>query len=260
MPQSKNKPPRPSGGGIAALDPRLFPGTIEHLLDCRVLFCHVHKQPVPLKQLDQHLYKTHGLAIAFRRPVVEHCQTLDVVQVPNEIGPRPDYSPVIPALPVYDKAYSCNRCRFLTSSEKPMRRHLNTDHSIYYSACKENFVRVAVQSWYNDGRSQYWVVNTLDTLGEDGKPGTRISRSLPEPEAALEKMEKEEIERLRSQEEDHESWDAEVEHAESSLWLQYMKWPAQFANRPLEIIAAAARKPALEPFEGYGLGIWNGSL
>lgn len=141
-----------------------------------------------------------------------------------------------------------------------MRRHLNTAHSIYYSACKENFVRVAVQSWYNDGRSQYWVVNTLDTLSEDGKLGTRISRSLPEPEAALEKMEKEEIERLRSQEEDHESWDAEVEHAESSLWLQYMKWPAQFANRPLEIIAAAARKPALEPFEGYGLGIWSGSL
>lgn len=141
-----------------------------------------------------------------------------------------------------------------------MRRHLNTAHSIYYSACKENFVHVAVQSWYNDGRSQYWVVNTLDILSEDGKLGRGTLRSLPELETALEKMEREEVERLRSQEEDHESWDAEVEHAESSLWLQYMKWPAQFANRPLEIIAAAARKPALEPFEDYELGVWNGSL
>ena len=193
MPQSKKKQE-----GNTTLDPKFFPSIIEHLPDCRVLFCHVHKQPVPLRQLDQHLYKTHGLGMAARRPLVEHCQTLDIVQRPDEIELRPDYSPAIPALPVYNEAYSCSNCRFLTRSRDVLHSHLNRDHSIYYSACKENFSQVALQSWYSDGRSQYWVVNTLGTLGEERETGQATLRSLPEPEAALVKMEKEEVERLRS--------------------------------------------------------------
>jgi hypothetical protein len=75
----------------------------------------------------------------------------------------------------------------------------------------------------------------------------------------LEKFEYAEVQRLMLQERDDASWDAEVESSDTTPWLQYTKWPEQFAHRPLEMIAAAARRPESYPCDDYLLGFWNGS-
>ncbi|KAH6670818.1 hypothetical protein B0J14DRAFT_702838 [Halenospora varia] len=191
------------------LAPALFPGTIEYVSDHQLLYCHVHKQPVPYNQLDSHLRREHRLDIRLRRPLVEHCATLDAIANPEDILPRADHSPVLPILPLQPGAYSCNHCRCLTTNRDVINRHLNTAHAIYRSACRMNYQRVTVQSWYPPGtRAKYWI-------------------------------------------------DAEVERSDTTPWLQYTKWPQQFASRPVDIIAATARQPCLYPSEDYVLGFWN---
>jgi hypothetical protein len=39
--------------------------------------------------------------------------------------------------------------------------------------------------------------------------------------------------------------------------LKHTQWPAQFANRPLDIIAATAVQPAKSPNANYILGTWE---
>lgn len=86
----------------------LFPGTIEYVPDYQLLYCHVHKQPVLYTQLDSHLYRENWLDIHLRRPLVEHCATLETIANSGEILPRANHSPVLSILPLQPGAYSCN--------------------------------------------------------------------------------------------------------------------------------------------------------
>jgi Orsellinic acid/F9775 biosynthesis cluster protein D len=250
------------------LTPALFPGTIEHLSDHQLLYCHVHKQAVPYNQLDAHLRREHHLDIRLRRPLMVHCATLDVIANPEDILPCADHSPVLPILPLQPGAYSCNHCRYLTTNRDVINRHLNTVHAIYRSACRTNYQRVTVQSWYPPGtRAKYWIVYTSqDELTNPRQPpqGKKEQEKREQEKSELklfeplEQLEKEEIERLALQDEENALWDAEVEQSDTTPWLQYTKWPQQFANRPIEIIAATAQQPCLYPTEEYVLGFWNG--
>jgi hypothetical protein len=253
MAQKKPVQPKLHGG---TFDPTIFPGQIEHLPDHKLLFCHVHKQVVPLSQLEAHLFRTHSIPKPVRRLLLDHCSTLDVIRSEAELLDRPDSSPVIPAIPLYDNSYACSRCRFLTISYGAIMKHLNTAHSIYRSACKDHFTRVQLQSWYSGPRAKYWIVRT-DNTGYD--PNHQVLLAEQEEAELLEKFEHAEIQRLLLQERDDASWDAEVESSDTTPWLQYTKWPQQFAHRPLEVIAAAARRLESYPCDDYLLGFWNGS-
>ena len=56
------------------------------------------------------------------------------------------------------------------------------------------------------------------------------------------------------QERDDAAWDAKVESSDMTLWLQYTKWPEQFACRLLEVISATARHLEAYPYDDYLLG------
>ena len=241
-----------------SFDPAIFPGQIEHLPDQRLLFCHVHKQVVLLSRLEAHLSRTHSIPKPVRRSLLEYCSTLGVIKSKEELVIRPDNSLVIPAIPLYNDGYacSCSCCHYLTISYSNIMQHLNSAHSIYRSACKDHFTRVQLQSWYSGPRAKYWIVRTDKAGSESAHPAP-----LPEQEEAelLEKFEYAEVERLMLQERDDAAWDAEVESSDMTPWLQYTKWPEQFACRPLEVISATARRLEAYPCDDYLLGYWNGS-
>jgi hypothetical protein len=46
--------------------------------------------------------------------------------------------------------------------------------------------------------------------------------------------------------------------SETTPWLQHTRWAELFCNRSLEIIAATAKQPALQPSRNYLLGQWQG--
>jgi hypothetical protein len=74
----------------------------------------------------------------------------------------------------------------------------------------------------------------------------------------LESLEEQERQRLELLENDYIAGDVEVEDNETTPWLQYTKWPKQFANRLLDIIAVASCKPESCPTEALALGYWDG--
>jgi hypothetical protein len=115
---------------------------------------------------------------------------------------------------------------------------------------------VPLQSWYSGSRAKYWIVRT-DNVGY--KSNQQVAAAEQEEAELLEKFEYAEVQRLILQERDDASWDTEVESSDTTPWLQYTKWPKQFAHRPLEVIAAAARRPESYPCDDYLLGFWNGS-
>ncbi|KAH7200591.1 hypothetical protein BKA60DRAFT_470051 [Fusarium oxysporum] len=46
--------------------------------------------------------------------------------------------------------------------------------------------------------------------------------------------------------------------SETTPWLQHTRWAELFRNRLLEIIAATAKQPTLQPSRNYLLGQWQG--
>jgi hypothetical protein len=178
----------------------------------------------------------HKIPAALRRPIVRFCLTLDVVDATIDLALRPDGSAVLEFAPVHD-GYSCHCCRFLTTSRKVIRQHLITDHNLQHPESRTKYSEVHLQSWYPPGRrSRYWITVTLADQACQALDHLPAYTSTDiESAALLETLEDQEQQRLELLEQDHTAWDAEVEDDDTTPWLQYTKWPEQFAGRPLDI-------------------------
>jgi hypothetical protein len=58
------------------IDLDIFPRTIEHIPDFRILYCHRCKQVCFPSSLSSHLFEIHKIPAAKRRPIIQFCQTL----------------------------------------------------------------------------------------------------------------------------------------------------------------------------------------
>jgi hypothetical protein len=239
------------------LDFAIFPRIIEHMPDFGVLYCNVCKQVCFPSALLRHLTEIHKIPAARRRPVVQFCLTLDVVDTKSDLRPLPDGSAILDFAPVFD-GYACTCCRFLTTSQKLIRQHMITSHSIQHPASQTRYRQVKLQSWYPpSSRAQYWIVKTATAIDPSDQLANVTGIEI-ESAAILETLEDQERQRLELLENDHIAGDAEVEDDETTPWLQYTKWPEQFAGRPLDIITAAACQPEGCPIQDYTLGYWDG--
>ena len=239
------------------LDFAIFPRLIEHIPDFRVLYCNVCKQVCFPSALIRHLTEIHKVPAARRWPVVQFCLTLDVVNTKSDLRPLPDGSAILDFAPVFD-GYACTCCRFLTTSQKLIRQHMITSHSIKHPASQTRYRRVKLQSWYPPrSRAQYWTIKTATAIDPLDQLANVAAIDL-ESAAMLETLEDQERQRLELLENDHVAGDAEVEDDETTPWLQYTKWPEQLAGRPLDIITAAACQPEGCPIQDYILGYWDG--
>ncbi|KAH8797668.1 hypothetical protein F5884DRAFT_759026 [Xylogone sp. PMI_703] len=130
-------------------------------------------------------------------------------------------------------------------------RPATSQHQLQPGACEDHYTRVPLQSWYNDGRAEYWIAKV--SVSKERSMQTTVEKSRVyqcKAEATiLAQLEQEEIERLAKQDGEDEVWDAER-----------TRWPEQFANRPLDIIAATARLPRPRSNEDYQLGFWDGEV
>ena len=136
------------------LDPALFPGLIEHFSEQSVVYCHACKHVCFPSELDQHLYRKHGLSMKQRQPVVDHCQTLPVALAADALAPGRDNSLPVPFLPILE-GFACNYCRFYTINRKAVRAHLNQAHLLQRQACTGRYRPVQLQSWYTEKRAKY---------------------------------------------------------------------------------------------------------
>ena len=226
---------------LPALDLAIFPGLIQHLPDHRVLYCKPCTTIVLPKSLDCHLRRYHRCPIAQRRALLEYCSSsFDLLPgLPAEL---PDGQLQLPQLPVLE-GFSCCCCRFLTISRSCIRQHANKVHQLALQACTDAYRRVLLQTWSPGPRAKYWVVaGEAETAEEEGRKKTKRARQSAD-EQALQELGLQEIRRLEQIEQDCQAQEASLEDWETSPWLRWTNWPAQFAGLPLDVIAASAVQP-----------------
>jgi hypothetical protein len=238
----------PTTAPALVLDPALFPGLIQHYPEHRLLYCWSCTTVVFLKGLSRHLQDVHKVSVATRQPFLDHCQSLDLITQPKDLQLPPDHSLALEFLPVQE-GYSCRQCRFLTCSEKLVRVHINRVHKLTWQACSDNYRPVQLQSWFPSTQAQYWTVRTQ---------ATAIPQRSSSVSNELQRLERQEIERLEQLRRDHIAQEATLENSQDSSWLRCTQWPAQFAGLSLEIIAATAVLPEKAPQSDRILGPFAG--
>jgi hypothetical protein len=120
--------------------------------------------PKRTSELPRHLTEIHKISAARRRPVVQFCLTVDVVETKSDLRLLPDGPAILDFAPVFD-GYSCTCCRFLATSQKLIRQHMITNHSIQHPASQTKYHQVKLQSWYPpSSRAQYWTVKPPTAL------------------------------------------------------------------------------------------------
>jgi Orsellinic acid/F9775 biosynthesis cluster protein D len=159
-PESTRK--MPTTASTPVLDPALFPGLIQYHPEYRLLYCRSYTTVVFLKGLFRHLQDVHKVSAATRQPLLDHCQSLDLITQPKDLQLPPDYSLALQFLPVQE-GYSCRQCRFLTCSEKFVHVHINRAYKLTWEACSDNYQPVQLQGWLPSTQVQYWIVRSQAT-------------------------------------------------------------------------------------------------
>ncbi len=146
--------------------------------------------------LSEHLRVQHKTPLRIRRQVegyVKGCPwqyDFSTIRLPkDESGPQP-------IIPVVD-GFQCQRCPlesdsrpFTSTSKKRMRVHGNATHKQKRADIDELFRPVRLQSWFQDRRQRYWVVDESKRDGGSEDVGVRqnrdhTSRSLGEDDGVV---------------------------------------------------------------------------
>lgn len=144
--------------------PADIPRELHHLIHLniayRVLICPDNKCRKAVKPgaFSEHLRVKHQTSLRDRERVQQYVDTFrwdyDFSTIPL---PR-DGSPPQPVIPVVDGS-QCRTCPFKSSNRKTMRLHGNKEHKQQRMSDDELFTKVRLQSWFQDHRQRYWVVD-----------------------------------------------------------------------------------------------------
>jgi hypothetical protein len=144
--------------------PADIPSELRHLIHLnvayRVLICQhneCHKAVQP-SAFSEHLRVQHQTPLHDRERVREYVSIFSwgydfsTIQLPRD-GSRPQ-----PIIPVID-GFQCRTCAFKSSNRKGMKVHGNKEHKKQRVSDDELFGKVRLQSWFQDHRQRYWVVD-----------------------------------------------------------------------------------------------------
>jgi transcription elongation factor Elf1 len=172
--------------------PADIPSDLRHLIRLnvayRVLICPYNKccKAVEPRAFKEHLRVQHQTPLRDRERVQEYINGFKwnydqaTIQLPED-GSAPQ-----PLIPVVD-GFQCPTCPseassrpFTSINQKRMRVHGNTAHQTQRAEGNEVFRKVRLQSWFQDHRQRYWVVDESKTWdGHDQDVGTGEEEDSP---------------------------------------------------------------------------------
>jgi hypothetical protein len=144
--------------------PKSIPSELDHLIQLnvayRVLICpHTEcRKAVQPRAFSEHLRVQHQTPLRDRERVQEYIKgfgwdyDFSTIQLPED-GSRPQ-----PIIPVVDGC-QCRTCPFKSGNRKSMKVHGNKEHKQQRVGDDELFWKVRLQSWFQDHRQRYWVVD-----------------------------------------------------------------------------------------------------
>jgi hypothetical protein len=183
----------------------------------------------------------HCIPIKQRQPILDYCCILPIAVAVNRVALHPDNSPLVPFLLLL-KGFICCLCRFYTTSEVFIHKHLNSAYQLFSPDYYRRFALAQLQLWYTEKRAKYWRIQTATAIAT--ATATATATAAATAAEILERLEKEECSWLEQLAEDHLTADTKVEIKEISPWLNVTKWPRQFADRPVDLICRYAQLPS----------------
>lgn len=137
-------------------------------VEYRVLLCLSRgcRKAVSPAGIVEHLRKIHKETPQVRKQVQEFIKGIpwkyDYSTVPLPIdGLAPQ-----PIVPIVD-GFHCQQCPFRNHSRKAMKVHGNKEHGCKRIADDELFQPVRLQSWFQDGKERYWVVDESQQVAQE---------------------------------------------------------------------------------------------
>ncbi|KAF8861416.1 hypothetical protein BDZ45DRAFT_723822 [Acephala macrosclerotiorum] len=141
-----------------------IPSELDHLIQLnvayRVLICPHNecRKAVQPGAFREHLRVQYQTPLRDRERVQEYINgfswdyDFSTIQLPED-GSRPQ-----PIIPVVD-GFQCQTCPFKSSNRKSIKVHGNKEHKQQRVDDDELFKKVRLQSWFQDHRQRYWVVD-----------------------------------------------------------------------------------------------------
>jgi hypothetical protein len=223
----------------------------------------------------QHLRKIHKAEPQLRMKVQEFVTAklpdwdydYSTVQLPTDgLAPQPILSIV--------NGFHCRHCQFRNHNRKNMKTHGNKEHSLKRVADDELFQPAMLQSWFQDGKERYWVVDEAQVAGYQQQIDRAAIGDIGEDMAILsgrghENSQDEEVDNGIIRE--IENWRAEARQrqvqalqdapaTEKDSWLQYTAWTQALSQSKHDLVKTHqfTRKPdADEPNLDQLLRAWN---
>jgi hypothetical protein len=222
-----------------------IPQALAHLIalnvEFNVLICIQCKYAVAPSAIVRHLWDQHKTDIKLRKQVEEYIQEFPFVYDYTTITLPSDGSVPQPIIPVID-GYQCKACLFKSQSKKKIKQHSNTAHNKQRVADQELYEVVKLQSWFDDRRARYWIIDEAKGREQERQARRATTRDVGEetdssdhsnPNADNDESDQDNIDDQIVQ--DIEKWKTEAQErrlrllkevpvVEMDSWLQYTKW------------------------------------
>jgi Orsellinic acid/F9775 biosynthesis cluster protein D len=217
--------------------PEVLTDVVALNVEFSVLVCVQCKSAVAPTAISRHLGDKHKTPIELRKQLDEYIREFPFqynhasVQLPsNGLAPQP-------IIPVVD-GHLCKDCQYMSQNRDVMRQHSNKAHNKKRVADEELFQSRQLQSWFDDRRARYWIVDQRQQDEQERQTRQARTRDVGEEtdnsdddSTAIDDNASDQDQIVQ----DIEKWKAEAQErrlrllkdvpvVEMDSWLQYTKW------------------------------------
>jgi hypothetical protein len=225
-----------------------IPQALSHLItlnpEFSIIICVPCQFAITPNAIVRHFQDQHQVDPTIRKQVKEYIEGYPFVYDHMSIELPQENSAPQPIIPVVD-GFQCRTCPFKSQSRKKIKQHGNKEHEKKRVADEEVFRVVRVQSWFDDRRARYWVVDEAkgqqqarqvqrDHIRDVGEEIPGSEDDDPRPQDAIDD-ERDEIDDDDEIVREIEEWKADAQARRLQLlekapaseidpWLKYTQW------------------------------------
>ena len=123
-----------------------------------VLICLQYKYVVSPTAISRHLSDKYKTLIELRKQLDEYIRGFPFQYDYTSVQLSSNRSVLQSIIPVLDR-HLCKDCPYKTQSRDAMKKHGNKEYNKKRVADKDLYEVIQLQSWFNNRRVQYWIVD-----------------------------------------------------------------------------------------------------
>ena len=223
-----------------------IPEALDHIValnvEFGVLICLQCKYAISPTAISRHLGDKHKTPIELRKELDKYVQAFPFRYSHTSVRLPSNGSAPQPIIPILD-GHLCQDCPYMSQNRDVIRQHGNKIHSKKRVSDEELFTIVKLQSWFDDRRARYWIVDQSKQYEQERQRRRATTRDVGEEtddsdhnngdSANDRESDQDDIDDQIVQ--DIEKWKGEAQErrlrmlkevpvVEMDSWLRYTKW------------------------------------